>query len=394
MRHQGHGPGYGHWRRHHRPPWQGRLRPPGPRMGCPEQGAFRPWWRMHAGLHRRIFFGFGAAIALSWLMAAGFLYVTGGRARPIVLIPVAAVLWVASGAIAWRLIRPLLQVIRVARDIGDGKLKSRLELGRMDGELGVLSESINDMAARIERQLADQRELLAAVSHEIRTPLGHMRILLETALARGADPVLVADLELEVLEVDRLVGQLLAGSRLDFDAMDRRQLDCGELAALALERAGIDHDRLDVSVEGARVTGDPTLLARALANLIDNAQGHGGGLTCLRVRAGERAGNGAGSNVAGSNGAGGAGNGAGEVDPVPQAEVVFEVEDGGPGFNEGEIDRIFESFFRGERRGHGSLGLGLALVKRIATAHNGRAWAENRQGGGARLAFSLPQAPG
>jgi two-component system, OmpR family, sensor kinase len=348
------------WRRHHpHVPW-----------GCPDPRGLLPWWRMHAGLHRRIFIGFGVAIALSCALGAGFLHLTGGRARAVVLIPVCGVLWVASGAIAWHLIRPLLQVIRVARDIGDGKLKSRLELGRHQGELGVLSDSINDMAARIERQLADQRELLAAVSHEIRTPLGHMRILLETARERGQDPDLIADLEHEVLEVDRLVGQLLAGSRLDFDAMDRRELDACELAALALERAGVDLDRLEVSTDRARVTGDPTLIARALANLIDNAQGHGGGLTRLRVRCA---------------------NGASRTATAPEGEVVFEIEDAGPGFAAGELDRVFESFYRGERRGHGSLGLGLALVKRIAQAHQGRAWAENRADGGARLAFSMPR---
>jgi len=360
---------------------------------CRDPRGFLPWWRMHAGLHRRIFLGFGVAIALSCATAAVFLQITGGRARAAALIPICAVLWVASGGIAWHLIRPLLQVIRVARDIGDGKLKSRLELGRHQGELGVLSDSINDMAARIERQLSDQRELLAAVSHEIRTPLGHMRILLETARDGGTDPAVVAELEREVMEVDRLVGQLLAGSRLDFDAMDRRELDAGELAALALERAGLDLDRLDVSVDGARVTGDPTLVARALANLIDNAQGHGGGLTALRVRRGDGTGGHAasdgeaGGNGAASNGAGGAAR------TAAGREVVFEIEDAGPGFAAGELDRVFDSFYRGERRGHGSLGLGLALVKRIANAHQGRAWAENRPGGGARLAFTLPERP-
>ncbi len=357
--------------------------------GCPDLGGGRPWWRMHAGLHRRIFLGFGVAIAISCVVGSAFLYLTDGRARPAVLIPVGAILWMASGAIAWRLIRPLLEVIRVARDIGDGKLKSRLELGRHHGELGVLSESINDMAARIERQLADQRELLAAVSHEIRTPLGHMRILLETARERGTEPGLVVDLEREVLEVDRLVGQLLAGSRLDFGAMDRRELDAGELAALALERAGIDHDRLDVTVDGARVVGDPTLLARALANMIDNAQGHGGGLTCLRVRCGPN-----GHRLASGSAPPTVASLSQQELPEIQPEVIFEIEDGGPGFTPSEIDHAFESFYRGERRGHGSLGLGLALVKRIAGAHQGRVWAENRDAGGARLAFSLPDARG
>jgi signal transduction histidine kinase len=321
-----------------------------------------PWWRLHFGLRRRLFTWFGVAIAASAAAAAGMYHVSGGHVRFGMFAATAVILWIASGAIAWRLTRPLFQVIRVARAIGDGKIGTRLDLGRHDGELGVLADSINDMAARIEQQLADQRELLAAVSHEIRTPLGHMRILLDTARDRKTDAALVDDLEREVLEVDRLVAQLLAGSRLDFDAVDRRELDAAAVAALALERAGIDAARLDVAADDTRLTGDPTLLARALANLIDNAARHAGGATRLRVRAGT-----------------------GDDDGA----LVFEVEDGGPGFADAELGRVFESFYRGERRGAGSLGIGLALVRRIAVAHGGRAFAENAAGGGARVGFTV-----
>src|SRR5258708_24880223 len=86
---------------------------------------------------------------------------------------------IVSGMVAFRLTRPLLMVVRAARDIGDGKLDRRLPLGR--GEMRILAMSINDMADKIQQQLKDQRQLLAAVSHELRTPLGHMRVLVETA---------------------------------------------------------------------------------------------------------------------------------------------------------------------------------------------------------------------
>ena len=320
-----------------------------------------PWWRIHASLRRRLFVWFGVAIAASAGVGAGVYHLSGGEARAPVVLVVAAVLWIASGGIAWQLTRPLWQVARVARDIGDGRLESRLELGRHAGELGVLSDAINDMAGRIERQLRSERELLAAVSHEIRTPLGHMRILLESARDRGADPALCDELDREVLEVDRLVGQLLAGSRLDFEALDRRPLEAAELAALALERAGLPVELLDVVAEDTGLAGDPTLIARALANLLDNAIRHGGGVSRLGVRAD--------------------GDGAGAL--------VLEVEDRGPGFDAEELPRVFESFYRGRQRGHGSLGLGLALVQRIAAAHGGRAWAENLPGGGARVSLSL-----
>jgi len=324
----------------HRPPWM------------------TPWWKLHHGLRRRLFVWFGVTIAVTGAFIGTFLHATGGHARIGAPIMVGIALWLASGFIAWRLTRPLMQVIRVTRDIRDGKLESRIELGRHAGELGVLAASVNDMAARIEKQIADQRELLAAVSHEIRTPLGHMRILLESAREKQVDAPLVADLEREVLEIDRLVGQLLAGSRLDFGTVDQRGLDAADLAALALERAGMAAETLEVTTSDVSLAGDPTLLARALANLLDNAERHGGGAVRLGVRAGDD-------------------------------EVVFEVDDRGPGFSADDLARAFESFYRGRERGHGSLGLGLSLVRRIAVAHRGRAWAENLPGGGARVSFSV-----
>jgi two-component system, OmpR family, sensor kinase len=107
---------------------------------------------------------------------------------------------------------------------------------------------------------------------------------------------------------------------------------------------------------------DPTLIARALANLIDNARKHGGGLGGMAVRAGA-------------------------------GTVVFEVCDRGPGFAPGDEARVFDRFYRGgvEAAGHhGSLGLGLALVRRIAVAHGGRADAANRPAGGACVTLELP----
>ncbi|HTM21897.1 MAG TPA: sensor histidine kinase, partial [Kofleriaceae bacterium] len=70
-------------------------------------------------------------------------------------------------------------------------------------------------------------------------------------------------------------------------------------------------------------------------------------------------------------------------------EVLFEVDDRGPGIPDADRERVFEPFYRGKEGKGGSLGLGLALVRRIAAAHGGRSWAENRPGGGARVGFSV-----
>lgn len=281
------------------------------------------------------------------------------------------VLWAASGRIARRLARPLDQLAAAARALGEGKLSTRADLrGSIPEEAMVLAESFNEMAARIERQLAEQRELLAAVSHELRTPLGHMRLLIELARDAGPGEKVLKDLEQEVLEIDALVGQLLASSRLEFAQLNRAPLEASELAKKALERAGAGAGLLQVEQPDLRFEGDPTLLQRALANLLDNARKHGQGIRHLRVSARDEA-------------------------------VVFEVDDLGQGFAPGEEAHAFDAFKRGpggapRATGHdaGSLHLGLSLVRRIAEAHGGRAYAQNLPGGGARVGFEVRRAGG
>jgi signal transduction histidine kinase len=281
---------------------------------------------------------------------------------PIVII--AFMLWGASGKIARRLSRPLSELVRVTGDIGAGKLESRAEIGLwIPDEMAVLGESINDMATRIQRQLEDQRALLAAVSHELRTPLGHLRLLLELAKGAGTDPKTAEEIEKEIVEIDSLVGELLASSRLDFTAINPRPLDAIEVGERALERAGLPKERLKVEGAGTGFEADPTLIARAIANLLENAKKHGGGATELRVRAN------------------------------PET-IAFEVDDGGGGFLEGETERVFEPFYKRPQElekesGPLGLGLGLSLVRRIAEAHGGRAYASNRGEGGARVGFEI-----
>jgi signal transduction histidine kinase len=313
---------------------------------------WQPWWLM-ARMRRRLFTWLALAF-VGGILAGVHLW---GKAPWWHMLIAAFVLSGMSGAIAWRMTRPLLMVVRAARDIGDGKLDHRIDPHHHGGEVRLLAHAINDMAEKIQRQLSDQRQLLAAVSHELRTPLGHMRVLIETARDAN-DMKALGELEKEVLVLDDLVGKLLASSRLEFGNLDLRELDLGELVTDVATSHGVSPDALE-AIGDVKARIDPTLVRRAVANLIENARVHGNGAIAVRIL--RRA-----------------------------AQVVIEVDDVGPGV---AADRRADAFRAFVPSSGGGLGLGLALVSRIAVAHGGGAWIADRPGGGARVGFAVAVNP-
>ena len=289
------------------------------------------------------------------------------RFRPAVALAVLGtmclVLWTAAALLSRRITRPLSLLIAATREIGRGNTAARVRLGRhQGGELGQLAESVNDMAERITRQLEDQRELLAAVSHEVRSPLARLRLGAEILRTDPSNTAALNGIELEVVELDGLVGNLLASSRLDFQTLSRQQVELGELCRQVVARHQLPVTCFEDRAPDAVAEVDPTLVARALDNLLDNASRHGGGVVACSL---ERS---------------------------PAGALVIEVRDRGPGFPRDVLPRVFEAFYRGPGGAtdrSGSLGLGLALVRRIARAHGGDAWAEDLPNGGARVAFSV-----
>jgi signal transduction histidine kinase len=270
-------------------------------------------------------------------------------------------LWLLAGLWARRMAQPLRELTLLARDLGEGRLDARARLRHgLTGEVGELTSAINEMAGRLEDKIRAERELLAGVSHELRTPLARARLLVELGrdnAAGGRD--VWGELEGELEEMDGLVGDLLASARVDFRALSARALD-GVAAARAL-LAKYPGVVLDAPEEPLSTRADATLLTRALSALLDNARKHAGGATKLSVWRDD-------------------------------GHVVFAIEDAGPGFSPEDLARAFEPFYRGNGQVHDEkrgVGLGLALVKRIAEAHGGRAFAENLPQGGARVGLRL-----
>jgi len=353
------------WKRHHRHHhWH----------HWPED--MRRGWVIRWRLQRRIFFTLAMAIAITIGCVLVMLRSFGiGIHKPpshvaFGVFVAFAILWSFSRAMARRIASPWAELERVAREIGSGNMQARIDMRdrRMQfGEMPVLAHAVNEMAERLEKQLQDQRALLATVSHEIRTPLARMRLLVE--FARDEDPAKrdkqLDELDKEIVGVDGLVSELLAASRLDFGALRRTELIAYDIAKQALERVGPPDAVLEDRTEGATFLGDATLVARAVGNLLENAKRHAGGAARLRI-----------------------------LERGPR--IAFEVDDDGPGFAPGEEEQVFQPFYRGKNEGENkglSVGLGLALVKRIAEAHGGRAYAQNREGPdgkkGARVGIEL-----
>jgi two-component system phosphate regulon sensor histidine kinase PhoR len=233
-------------------------------------------------------------------------------------------------------------------------------------------------AAVKESQLnALRSEFIANVSHELKTPLSVVRMFSEMlATGRVRDDAKRAEyLAIIARESERLTA--LIDNVLDFSAIERgkqsyqmRETDLREIVARAIDtfRHRLEKDGVEVRLaapsDAPPVRVDEQAILLAVMNLLDNAVKYGEGSPIeVSIERGKR-------------------------------HVYVRVRDHGPGIPPEHHRRVFERFYRvrsGKVPTRGS-GIGLSLVKRIVEAHLGRAWAENAEGGGAVVSFSLPVA--
>jgi signal transduction histidine kinase len=259
---------------------------------------------------------------------------------------------VAAGAypVVRRLTRRLERLRAQVDELGSGDLSARVAVEGRD-EVADLARSFNRAASQIERLLESQRSMLASASHELRSPLARLRMAFEL-LNTESRPELSSRVERDIQELDDLIDELLLASRLD--AIDRPETtEPVDLLALVAEEAS----RCDAAVHGISVgvNGDPRMLRRLVRNLLENARRYGGG---TEIEA--------------------------SVTSTGEGQVCLRFLDRGGGVAPQERERIFEPFYRpsGTREDGTGVGLGLALVRRIARHHGGDVRCLPREGGG------------
>jgi len=278
--------------------------------------------------------------------------------------------WLMAG----RILRPLRTITATTRAIGASDLHQRLALVGPDDELKELGDTVDGLLGRLESSFASQKQFVANASHELRTPLARQRTLGQVALSdpnatveslRAAHEQILASGR----QQEQLIDALLTLSRVQAGVLRSRGFDLApmvrDLLAAREREATARSLRVTADLQAAPMRGDPRLVERLIANLLDNALRHNVPGGSIAVATGTR------------------------------ADLAYvEVANDGPVVLAEDVARLFEPFERleGERASTSEgFGLGLSIVKAIATAHGAALDAEARPAGGLRVEVRFPR---
>ncbi|QWF77920.1 sensor histidine kinase [Amycolatopsis sp. CA-230715] len=283
----------------------------------------------------------------------------------ITAVSVAVLLAAASAGwlIARQITRRLVRLTRVTEEVSAG---SRFDVAvptEGKDEVARLAASFDAMLARLADSRADQERLVQDVAHELRTPLTSLRTNASVLkrfeeLSPDDRRRLLADFDGETRELTNLVTELVELATQRYDDEETEPVVLADVAAWAAERARRRSGRpVVVDADRTEVSGRPKGLRRAVSNLLENAMKFDPGTDAVEVR------------VRGGR---------------------IAVLDRGPGIPAGEEVRVFDRFHRAaSARSLPGSGLGLAIVREVALAHGGSVFAEQRDGGGAMVGFTV-----
>jgi len=266
--------------------------------------------------------------------------------------------------------RDLEALKTAAQRMGQGDLQARARLSR-HSSIRNLGDTFNQMSDRIGALIGNQRDLTNAVSHELRTPIARLSFELDM-IDREEDSAarkrLVEEMKSDVAELDAMASELLMYARLEpkGDGVALQPQDARGWLDSVVQHAGFEAEVSGVRCEVAlcqvrEVHVHQRYMTRALLNLLQNAIRHADGLVQVSLIG------------------------------ASAREYVLIVDDDGPGIPASDRERIFEPFIRLDEsrdRGTGGVGLGLAIVSRVARWHNGSVRAADSPLGGARFVMT------
>lgn len=274
--------------------------------------------------------------------------------------------------IAGRFLRPLRLITATARDISAPNLHRRLGIEGRKDEFAELAHTLDGLFERLQQSFDSQRHFVANASHELRTPLTAERALLQVALADpDADAETLRAVCQETLALgrhqERLIAGLLTLATSEQGVQHREPVDLADVGARVVRERRAEADRLGLRLEAdlaaAPVSGDSSLVESLIANLIDNAVRYNTPSGHVLVTTG-----------------------------VDETQARVTVENSGPVIAPEQVERLFEPFQRlgAERLRHDGHGLGLAIVRAIATAHGATVLPAARPDGGLLISVAFP----
>jgi signal transduction histidine kinase len=277
----------------------------------------------------------------------------------------------ASWLVVGKVLHRIQRITTAARTASDANLSEQVALQGPRDEVYELAETFNDMLARLDASFTSQRRFIANASHELRTPLTVMRTSIDVALAKPAPTA--ADLSVMAHEVHgavdhatALIEALLTLARTDRALTIREPVDLATVVEDVLDTTQVRGLDVAVSLAPARTIGDPVLLERLVANLVENAVRYNqpGGRLSIDAHASDE-----------------------------PSQVTVTIANTGPIVPVELIETLYEPFHRlNERTGPEGFGLGLAIAASIAAAHGGTLTAVPQPTGGLIVTLRLPQA--
>jgi heavy metal sensor kinase len=321
----------------------------------------------------------GHVFAVTMGTPADDVFETLGTFRSYLLILAPLLFLIAAGGGYWlsrRALAPVDALVKTARDIGGTSLNRRLQKLETGDELQRLSDTLNEMLARIETAFLRITEFTADASHELRTPISLIRTEAELALRRSrGEAEYKESLRHILVEAERttaLIEQLLSLARADSgrETLQMHPVDLAQTLRGVAESwqqvAAVRNLQFSTSLDTADffVMGDETVLRRLADILLDNAFKYTPSPGTVRLSLGRR----------------------GE-------QAVISVQDSGVGIAEDEHEKIFDRFYRVDKarsRAEGGAGLGLSIAHWIVAQHRGSIRVESRPDSGSTFVVELP----